>query len=115
MLAHLTLLLSCQLAGEIVARLFAIPVPGAVLGMMLLFLGIAARGEVPAEFRRTSDGLLRHLSLLFVPAGVGIMAHLALIAAEWKAIGAALVTSTLLAIIVSALAMRWLAPGGPKP
>ena len=61
MLAHLTLLLSCQLAGEVIARLFAIPVPGAILGMMLLF----------------------------VPAGVGIMAHLALIAAEWKAIGAA--------------------------
>lgn len=49
MLAHLTLLLSCQLAGEVIARLFAIPVPGAVLGMMLLFLGLAIRGEVPAN------------------------------------------------------------------
>jgi holin-like protein len=110
MLAHLTLLLCCQLLGEVLVLLLGLPVPGAVLGMALLFTGLLVSGEASAGLRETSEGLLRHLSLLFVPAGVGVMVHLKLIAEEWLAIGVSLVVSTLLAVIVTALAMRWLAP-----
>lgn len=110
MLASLTLLLVCQLVGETLVALFALPVPGPVLGMVLLFLGLLvrrwiAKKDVPEALQATSAGLLSHLSLLFVPAGVGVMLHLTLIEDAWLALGTALIASTLIAIAVSALTM----------
>ena len=111
MLEALTLLLACQLAGEVLVRLIELPVPGPVLGMGLLFAGLAWRGDVPEPLERTCQGLLEHLSLLFVPAGVGIMVHFARISGEWLPILAAVLVSTALAIAVSALVMRALMRG----
>jgi holin-like protein len=66
------------------------------------------QGNVPETTARTAGGLLEHLSLLFVPAGVGIVLYIDLIAEEWRAIAAALVVSTFAAMLVTALTMRWL-------
>jgi holin-like protein len=105
MIESLTLLLICQLAGEVLAGLFRLPVPGPVLGMVILFAGLLVRGSVPQALQTTAGTLLSHFSLLFVPAGVGVMLHLALIEDAWLAIGVALVASTLVAVAVTALAM----------
>lgn len=114
MLGALTLLLICQLAGEVVARLADLPVPGPVIGMALLFALLVVRGGIPESLGRTAGGLLDHLSLLFVPAGVGVMLHLPLIADEWPAIAVALVASTVVTIAVTALLMSWLTRGRSK-
>ncbi|SMF44383.1 Putative effector of murein hydrolase LrgA, UPF0299 family [Tistlia consotensis] len=106
MLGSLTLLLLCQLAGEIAVRLTGLPLPGPVVGMALLFLGLALRGEIPAPLTETAGALLRNLSLLFVPAGVGVMTHLALVEREWLPIGAALIGSALLTVAVTALVLQ---------
>jgi holin-like protein len=106
MIESLTLLLVCQLIGEALVRLAGLPVPGPVVGMALLFAYLAARKTVPEDLGKTASGLLDHLSLLFVPAGVGVILHLDLVAAEWPAIGAALIVSTLATIAVTALVMR---------
>jgi len=58
------------------------------------------------DLRETANGLLRHLSLLFVPAGVGVMAHLGRLSHEWLPISVSLVLSTLLTIAVTAVVMR---------
>lgn len=108
-LPFITLLLLCQLAGEAIVLVSGLPVPGPVVGMALLFFGLIVRGAVPGGLHATADGLLRHLSLLFVPAGVGVVLHLTLLADEWLAIAAALVGSTVLTIAVTALAMVGLA------
>lgn len=105
MLESLTLLLLCQLAGEVITGLFDLPVPGPVLGMVLLFAGLLARGGVPQPLQGTAGTLLSHLSLLFVPAGVGVMLHLSRLEDAWLAIGVALVASTLIAIAATAVAM----------
>jgi len=110
MLAALTALLVFQLIGEVVSVAFGLPVPGPVIGMVLLFLALAVKGSVPADLQTTGQGLLSHLSLLFVPAGVGVLLHAHLVAEEWPAITAALVGSTLLTIAVTALVMKWLMP-----
>jgi holin-like protein len=115
MLPALTLLLLCQLAGEALARLFHLPLPGPVIGMALLFTGLLIRGSVPDALDRTGSFLLSHLSLLFVPAGVGVMVHLKLIRAEWLPIAASLVVSTVITIAVTALVMRWLSPPSVPP
>jgi holin-like protein len=109
MLEALAGLLVCQLIGEALVRLAGLPVPGPVLGMVLLFAFLAWRKSVPDDLAKTANGLLDHLSLLFVPAGVGVILHLDLVAAEWPAIGAALIVSTLVTIAVTALLMRKLA------
>jgi holin-like protein len=105
-LGALTLLLVYQLVGEVLVLLLKLPVPGPVLGMLLLFLTLVARRGVPEELRTASNGILQHLSLLFVPAGVGIMVHVGRLKAEWLPILVALVVSTLLTIAVTALVME---------
>jgi len=105
----LLILLACQLAGELLVFLAGLPMPGPVLGLLLLFLLCLARGRVPAGLETTAPVLLSHLSLLFVPAGVGVMLHLARIAEEWPAILAALLLSTWLAIAVTGLLFARLA------
>ncbi len=115
MLGALTLLLIYQLAGEVIVQLAGLPVPGPVLGMLLLFATLVLRGEVAASLRETANGLLQHLSLLFVPAGVGVMVHAALLGAEWLPIVAALIGSTALTLIVTALVLQGLATRGGRP
>ncbi|MDX2102974.1 MAG: CidA/LrgA family protein [Alphaproteobacteria bacterium] len=108
MLAHITILLGCQLAGEAIVLLTDVPLPGPVIGMVLLFAGLVIRGRELGAFGDSARALLSHLSLLFVPAGVGVSVHLALVARDGLAIGAALVISTIVTIAVTALAMVWL-------
>lgn len=102
MLEALTLLLGLQLIGEVLVRLLGLPLPGPVLGMALLFVLLATLGRVPASLEQVANTLLQHLSLLFVPAGVGVIVYLPLVADEWLPISAALIGSTLLTVIVGA-------------
>lgn len=106
LLAYITLLLVCQLAGEVTARLLGLPVPGPVVGMAILFLGLAIKGHAPEGLERVAQGFLSHLALLFVPAGVGIILYLPLVAEEWAPIAATLVGSTLLTIAATGLIMK---------
>lgn len=104
-LTFIALLLLCQLVGEVFVVWTGLPVPGPVVGMALLFVGLTARGGVPEGLGRVVDGLLSHLSLLFVPAGVGVMLHVAMLREEWLAISVSLVVSTVLTILVTGLLM----------
>jgi holin-like protein len=106
MLAALTVLLVFQLAGETIVQVLNVPVPGPVVGMLLLFLALLYRGSVPPALRSAANGILEHLSLLFVPAGVGVMLHVHRIANEWLAISLAIVGSTLVTIGVTALVLK---------
>lgn len=111
MLGALTVLLVFQLAGEIIVQFAGLPIPGPVIGLLLLFLGLCVRGRLAAPLRDTANGILQHLSLLFVPAGVGVMVHFSRVAGEWLPILAAVIISTALAIAVSALVMQAMVRG----
>lgn len=106
MLASITVLLLFQLCGEVLVRFAGVPVPGPVAGMLLLFLALLVRGAAPQGLRSTAQGLLEHLSLLFVPAGVGVMVHFGRLSGEIAAIAVALVVSTLLAVVATAFTMQ---------
>lgn len=110
MIASLSLILLCQLAGEIFVRGLALPMPGPVVGMLLLLIlllardhiGLLARGPLQGGgVESGARGLLAHLSLLFVPAGVGIVQKLDLLAAHGLAIAAVLALSVLVTLLVT--------------
>ncbi len=102
----LALLLAFQLIGEAAAFALALPVPGPVLGMTLLLAAVTLRRDLLARLKPTTGTLLTHLSLLFVPAGVGVMVHGARLAAEGVAIVVAILVSTVLALAATALTVR---------
>ncbi len=109
MIASLTLLIACQFVGEIAVHAAHLPVPGPVLGLLLM-LGILTiqRGPRPA-MRELSDNLLRNMALLFVPAGVGVVTQLDVLARNWLPVACALVVSTALGLLTTALVMQFLA------
>lgn len=108
MIRGVTVLLGFQLAGEIVVRVADLPVPGPVLGMLFCFVWLRWRqvGE-DASVMRAATGLIKHLQLLFVPAGVGIVAYLATLRADAGPIAAALLGSWFLGL----MAVAWTAIG----
>ena len=108
-LAGVTWLLLFQCAGELVSRLLGLPVPGPVVGMLLLFIALLARRRIPDSIGAAADALAKHLSLLFVPAGVGVMMYFGRLAGEWLAIAVALLVSTIVAIAAAALTFAALA------
>ncbi|MCB1855808.1 MAG: CidA/LrgA family protein [Halieaceae bacterium] len=111
MLGFFILLLSCQLLGEVVVIATGLPLPGPVIGMAVLFVGLLVRGGIPAGLDRMADTLLSHLSLLFVPAGVGVMLHAELLGAQLLPIAGSVVLATMLTIVVTAWIMQLLASG----
>ena len=113
MVGYLTLILLCQLIGEVIVGWLALPVPGPVLGMVLLFGYLVVRRGIPSDLAKVGDGLLQNLSLLFVPAGVGVMLHLEQLWTDWLPLGAGIIGSTVLTVIVTALLMDRLRRIGP--
>lgn len=103
MLAAFATLLVCQLAGEAIVRTASLPMPGPVVGMMLLFALMVARAPLPGGLGDTADGILRHLSLLFVPAGVGVVQQLDRLGQDGIRLVAVVVISTVIALAVTAL------------
>ncbi|WP_306152523.1 CidA/LrgA family protein [Roseovarius sp. MMSF_3281] len=103
MILNIAVILSAQLVGEVLARLLALPIPGPVIGMALLLAGFMASPGLAERILPTSQGILAHLSLLFVPAGVGVISHAEALGTSGLALMAALVGSTLLALIAGAL------------
>lgn len=104
----MTLLLIYQLVGEVSVRLLGLPVPGPVMGMVMLFLTLMIRGRLVKAVEPASSALLSHLSLLFVPAGVGLIVHFSRLGNEWLPIGVTLLLSTIITMAVTALVMQWM-------
>lgn len=101
----ITILLVYQLVGEVTVRLFGLTIPGPVLGMILLFITLVIRGGAGKALDSATGALLGHLSLLFVPAGVGMMVYFSRIMNEWLPIAMALIFSTVITMIVTASSM----------
>jgi holin-like protein len=109
MLAAFTLILVCQIAGEALVRGAGLPLPGPVIGMLLLFLLMRLRLPLPPELNDAADVLLKYLALLFVPAGVGAVQHLDRLGSEGVRLGAVILLSTVISLTVTALIFAGLA------
>ena len=96
------------LVGEIIVRSLAIPVPGAVVGLILFAAELSVR-TMPADVARLADGVLPHLTLVFVPAGVGAVAHLHELSADLVPIVGALFGGTLVTVLVTSIVVQFVA------
>ena len=96
------LLIGLQLLGDFVSETFSLPVPGPVIGMLVLLGILIVKKDVPNSVATTAGGLIRYIGLLFVPAGAGISLYLVLIADQWLVILGSSMVSTLLTLICCA-------------
>jgi holin-like protein len=122
MLKGMTALLLFQLAGEVVAAVFLLPVPGPIIGVAFLLIWLYGQRRVGDDLANAADGLLANMSVLFVPVGVGAMAHPGLFQRHWPFIVAALAVGTVVTLATAALTTKVLmrmrarrAPSLPLP
>jgi putative effector of murein hydrolase LrgA (UPF0299 family) len=102
------LLLVFQLAGEVAVQALALPLPGPLVGMLLLFVALVVRGVLPDALAKAAQALLSHLMLLFIPAVTGVMMYFDRIGREWLPFLAACVLGAAVTLTVTALTLRWM-------
>lgn len=103
MLTGLIVLLACQLVGELVVRVLDLSLPGPVVGMVVLLVVLRVRRPGPTSVLvQAPRTLLRYLPVLYVPAGVGVVAHLSLLRGNAVPIAGGLVVSWLAGLVVTA-------------
>ena len=107
-------------------RLLNLPLPGPVAGLVFLLITLTiigkskspAKTEIQDTFQQSSSTLLNHLSLLFVPAGVGVMVHFDKLREEWLPITIALIVGALITLAATAISMklmmRWMRVKDPE-
>ncbi len=122
MLAAVFTLLGAELLGELLRGALHLPVPGPVVGMILLATWLIWRGygretapAAPGGLDATAGVILNYLGLLFVPAGVGIIAEFALIRQQWLPILGGVIGSTVLSLAVTGLVLHHAIRSKPAP
>ena len=114
MIYALCLLIGLQLAGTAFAGLLGLPVPGPVIGLLVLLVWLLAGGRRPAGLEAAAEGFIRYLPLLFVPAAVGLVQYLDLLSEQGLVLIVVIVLSTLAGLLATALIFTivagWLSP-----
>jgi len=118
MLTAIFILLGCELFGEVVRGALHMPIPGPVIGMVVLTIGLAlrqqrqapARTPVPTSLDQAAATLFEYMGLLFVPAGVGIIDQVGLLRQAWLPILGGAIGSTILSLGLTGIVMHHISP-----
>ncbi len=108
MLYAIAVLLVCQLLGELIVQSVGLLLPGPLVGMVLLFIGLVLYGHVPEKLNHTTGKLFRHMMFFFIPIVAGVMMHAERMAAEWLPFIAACIVGSAVTLIVTALTFEWM-------
>ena len=111
MLTAIFTILVLQLIGEVLQKYFDLAIPGPVIGLMLMLLTLMMTNSkklnvlasLRTEIINTSEKLLRYLSLLFVPIGVGVVMHLQLLEMQLLRLLLVIVLGTMSTMIFTSL------------
>lgn len=114
MLRAFCTLLICQMIGETLSHGLHLPVPGPLIGMLILLAWFIYRGGPSTELANFSTKLLSWLAMLFVPAATGIITGFDVLKADWWRIGIAILISTSVGLAVTAWTMNRLIGATPK-
>ncbi|MGY3341429.1 holin-like protein [Bradyrhizobium sp. USDA 4472] len=100
--------------GEIASRSGLLPLPAPVTGLILLYAELSVRGKLPNDLGVLADRLLQFLGMLFVPAGVGVIAYLGVLKTEALPILAAVIGGTAITLFVTMVVVSWLGSTATK-
>lgn len=108
MIRGLAILLIFQSIGEVLTKFIHGVLPGPVIGMILLLVFLVLRKNIAPSIALAADGLLAHLAIFFIPAAVGVMLYIGTLRSAGAAWLLAILLSTVGAITVTALLLKWL-------
>ena len=114
MLYAFAALLAFQWAGEVLAQSLQLPLPGALLGALLLLMALLAYGRLPVPLAQTAQGLLQHMMLLFIPTITAVMLQLQRLSQEWLPFVVAGVVGAAITFAVTAWTLQWLLARQPQ-
>ncbi|WVN41153.1 CidA/LrgA family protein [beta proteobacterium MWH-UniP1] len=114
MIRGLVVILLFQGLGEIISKVLALPIPGPVIGLVLLLATLLIRGKIDPDLDMVASAFAQHLGLLFIPAAVGVVMFVPKLADYGLAIAAILILSVGLAVATTALCLKWLSKPGPS-
>lgn len=109
LLGQVALLTSIALGCDWLSRRFSLPLPGNVIGAIALFALLSVGAVRLSWVERGGDLMLKHLSLFFVPAAVGVLRHRATLRPALVEIAIVLIVTTALAMLTTGLAAERLA------
>jgi holin-like protein len=109
MLKAILTLFVCLALGNTINRLTGLPLPGSVIGLLILLAILIWRRGPDEPMKQTGHFLLRNMTIFFIPASVGLMTQLPALQHNALTIGIAIVVSTLLGMAVTAVLMQCLA------
>lgn len=105
------LLLSIVFMGEFLNKIVNIPLPGSVLGLLVLFALLLMQIIRLEQIEETSEFLMKHLAIFFVPVGVGLMNIMDVLKETWFLLLVISVTSSILVMSVTALVVQFMRRG----
>ena len=108
MIRGLVQILLFQGLGEIISKVFGLPIPGPVIGLILLLAFLLIRGRIDPDLDVVASGFAQHLGLLFIPAAVGVVMFAPALASHGLAITGILIISVGLAVATTASLLKWL-------
>jgi holin-like protein len=108
MIRGLVFILLFQGLGEIISKVLGLPIPGPVIGLVLLLATLLVRGKIDPDVDMVASAFAQHLGLLFIPAAVGVVMFVPKLAEHGLVIAVILVVSVGLAVATTALALKWL-------
>ncbi len=114
LLRQAAVILGICFAGEWLHQLFKLPIPGNVIGMLLLLTGLCSGVIKLAMIEEFSNFLLDHLAFFFIPAGVGVLACLGVLRGKWLAFVTICIVTTVLIIVVTGHSIQWVKRGGKR-
>lgn len=111
----LACLILAQTAGELAVNRLGLPLPGALIGMLLLLAVLIALGRVPKPIDLAAGALLRHIMLFLMPVVAGVLEHLDVLAGQWLPFLVATLVGSALTLVVTAALLKYLLARGPDP
>ncbi len=114
LLRQIGIIVGICLLGGVLQYVFKLPIPGNVLGMVILLVALCS-GLIKLEMiAEVSEFLLDHLAFFFIPAGVGIIACLGLLHRKWLAVVGVCLITTVLTMVVTGHTIQWMQRGKRK-
>ena len=102
-LLQLSLIMTICLVGELLSSLIPFPIPGTILALCILFILLKTKIIKLSWVEDAGDLLLKNMTLLFVPAGVKIMAYFGIIKDIWWKLLLLCIAATVLSFLATAL------------